>query len=74
MPTVSYSDLFGIRHEREQDESIEAGDVVRTGPNARPQFQVLAIRDDRVWVRNIDTFADGIVDVNRCRLVERRAA
>ena len=74
MPTVSYSDLFGIRHERELEEPIEAGDVVRTGPNAKPHFRVLAVNDGRVWVRNVDTSADGIVDMNRCRVVERRAA
>ena len=74
MPTVSYSDLFGIRHERDHDEPIEAGDLVRTGPNARPHFQVLAVKDNRAWVRNVDTAADGIVDVNRCRLVDRQAA
>jgi hypothetical protein len=67
MVKVSYSDVYGIRHEREHDEPIHAGDRVRTGPNAAPQFSVLAVHGDKVWLRNCDNGADGVVSIDRCR-------
>jgi hypothetical protein len=73
MLKVSYSEVFGIRYERESDQAINAGDVVCTGPNQRPQFSVLAVAGDKAWVRNVDNGADGIVELNRCRKVEIEA-
>jgi hypothetical protein len=67
MVKVSYSNLYGIRHEREADEPIEVGDRVRTGPNASPQFEVIAVDGDKAWLRNIDNGVDGVVPINRCR-------
>ena len=69
MVKVSYSGLYGIRHEREHEEHIAEGDLVGTGPNAYPYFSVLAVHGDRAWLRNIQTGMDGIVDLNRCRKV-----
>lgn len=70
MLKVSYSDIFGIRYEREGEEVIHPGDVVRTGESQRPQYAVLAVSDGKAWVRNVDSGADGIVEVNRCRKVQ----
>ena len=69
MVKVSYSGLYGIRHERDYEEHIAEGDLVKTGPNAYPYFHVLAVHGDRAWLRNVQTGMDGVVDLNRCRKV-----
>jgi hypothetical protein len=67
MVKVSYSDLFGIRHERDHDEEIHVGDQVRTGANANPKFTVMALHDGKAWLRSLDNGSDGVVALNRCR-------
>jgi hypothetical protein len=67
---VSYSDVFSIRHEREQDEEIQAGDLVRTGPNLYPHYEVVAVSGDKAWVRNPQNGQDGVIPLNRCRRLE----
>ncbi len=69
MAQVSYSGLFGIRHERDYEEHIAEGDLVRTGTNAFPYFTVLAVSGQRAWLRNVQNGMDGIVDLDRCRKV-----
>jgi hypothetical protein len=69
MQAISYSALFGVDHERDYEEHIAEGDMVSTGRNAGPYFNVLAVNGDRAWVRNITTAIDGIVDLKRCRKV-----
>lgn len=69
MVQVSYSDVFSIIHDRDYDEAIQAGDLVRTGLNANPQFRVIAIHGDKAWVRNIDNGLDGLTAVSRCRRI-----
>ena len=69
MVKVSYSGLYGIRHERDYEEHIAEGDLVKTGPNAYPYFHVLAVHGDRAWLRNVQSGMDGVVDLNRCRKV-----
>ena len=53
MVRSSYSDVFEISHERELDEQILAGDLVRTGANAFPHYRVIAVYGDKVWVRDV---------------------
>ncbi len=67
MTLSSYSDVFGISHEREFDEEIHAGDIVATGPNHFPHFEVLAVHGDKAWVRNVQSGADHLALVSRCR-------
>lgn len=74
MAQVSYSDLFGIAHERGYDEVIVAGDMVRTGPNLFPHFTVIAVDGDKVWVRNVQTGADALADLDRCRKINGPSA
>lgn len=69
MAQVSYSDLFGIAHERDYDEIIVAGDMVRTGPNLFPHFTVIAVNGDKAWVRNVQTGVDALADLGRCRKI-----
>ena len=67
---VSYSDLFAIKHERDYDEEIKAGDLVRTGPNLFPHYEVIAVHGDKAWVRNVQNGLDGVTNVNRCRKID----
>jgi hypothetical protein len=66
---ISYSDIYSISHEREYEEDIQTGDLVRTGPNLFPHFTVMAVIGDKVWVRNIDNGVDGITGITRCRKI-----
>lgn len=69
MALISYSDLYSISHDREYEEDIQTGDMVRTGPNLFPHFSVMAVVGEKVWVRNLDTGADGITAISRCRKI-----
>jgi hypothetical protein len=69
---VSYSDLYAIKHERDYEEDIHPGDLVRTGPNLHPHYEVIAIHGDKAWVRNVQNGLDGVTNVNRCRKIEAR--
>jgi hypothetical protein len=67
MTLSSYSDVFGVAHERGFDDEIHAGDLVSTGPNLHPYFEVLAVHGDKAWVRNVQNGSDHLALVNRCR-------
>jgi hypothetical protein len=69
MVRSSYSDVFDISHEREFDEQILAGDLVRTGPNAFPYFKVIAVHGEKVWVRDVQYGTDGITSLALCRKI-----
>jgi hypothetical protein len=55
---------------RDQSHAIGVGDLVHSGANTFPQWRVIAIDGDKAWVRNIQTHADGVTDITRCRKVE----
>ena len=69
MVQVSYSDVFSINHDRDHDEDIQVGDLVRTGPNLYPHYSVIAVNGDKAWVRNVQSGLDGLTSVNRCRKI-----
>ncbi len=69
MSLSSYSDVFSINHEREYDEEILAGDLVRSGPNLFPHFEVIAVNGDKAWVRNVQNGADHLALLSRCRKI-----
>lgn len=69
MVRSSYSDVFEISHEREFDEHIAAGDLVRTGANAFPHYRVIAVYGDKVWVRDLQYGSDGITSLTVCRKI-----
>jgi hypothetical protein len=71
MTPFSYADAFSIEHERGPEEVIHEGDVVRTGPNLHPQFTVVAVSGDKAWLREVQSGADSIGLVERCRVVRR---
>lgn len=69
MSPTSYSDIYAINHDREVEEDIQAGDLVRTGPNLYPHFEVIAVSGEKVWVRNVQTGVDGFTPLSRCRKI-----
>jgi hypothetical protein len=69
MSLSSFSDVYGLSHDREYDEDIAAGDFVRTGPNLFPHFEVIAVHGDRAWVRNTSTGNDHLAFTSRCRKI-----
>lgn len=66
MVQVSYADLYGVGHEREFEEIIQAGDMVRTGPNLFPHFTVVAVDGDKAWLRNVQNGMDALASLKRC--------
>lgn len=74
MTLSSYSDVFSISHEREYEEDIQAGDIVRTGPNLYPHFEVVAVHGDKAWVRNLQNGTDHLALVSRCRKINGQPA
>jgi hypothetical protein len=66
----SYSDVFDIEHDRDYHEEIHPGDVVRTGVNAFPHFEVLAVNGDKAWLRNVQNGADSLALLSRCRKLQ----
>lgn len=73
MSLSSYSDVFSIRHERDYDEEILVGDIVRSGPNLFPHFAVIAVHGDKAWVRNVQNGADHLALLSRCRKINGQA-
>lgn len=69
MVRSSYSDVFDISHEHGLDEQISAGDLVRTGPNAFPHYQVIAVYGEKVWLRDVQYGSDGITSISLCRKI-----
>lgn len=69
MTLSSYSDVFSINHERDEPEEIRPGDVVRTGTNFHPHYEVLAVHGDKAWVKDLQTGADALALLSRCRKI-----
>lgn len=74
MTLSSYSDVYGISHERDYDEDIVVGDLVRTGPNLHPDFEVLAIHGEKAWVRDVANGSDHLAMLSRCRRIHAERA
>lgn len=48
---------------------LQVGDIVRTGENLHPHFRVIAVSEDRAWVRDSQYGTDHIVPVDRCNRI-----
>jgi hypothetical protein len=42
------------------------GDVIRTGDNINPHYEVIATSGDRAWVRDVQYGTDHVVPIARC--------
>jgi hypothetical protein len=69
MTLSSYSDVFSIEHERGYHEEIGVGDLVRTGSNLYPHFEVVAVHGEKAWVRNLQNGTDHLALLSRCRKI-----
>jgi hypothetical protein len=69
MTLSSYSDVFSISHDRDYAEDIHPGDLVRTGPNLFPHYEVVAVHGEKAWVRNVQDGADYLALLSRCRKI-----
>jgi hypothetical protein len=70
MTLSSFSDVFGIDHQRDYEEDILVGDRVRTGANLFPHYEVLAVNGEKAWVRNLANGADHLAMLSRCRKID----
>lgn len=48
---------------------VSAGDVVRTGENFHPHYHVIAVTEDRAWIRDTQHGTDHIIPIDRCRRI-----
>lgn len=46
---------------------IVEGEIVLLGPNGGLAVQVVAVRGERAWVRDLNLGRDGVVDLGRTR-------
>jgi len=69
MSLSSYSDVFAIDHERGYEEDLQVGDLVRTGANLFPHYEILAIHGEKAWVRNVLNGTDHLAQLARCRKI-----
>jgi hypothetical protein len=58
------TDLLG-----EATSSVAVGDVIRTGENFHPHYRVIALTEDRAWIRDTQHGTDHIVPRDRCNRV-----
>jgi hypothetical protein len=69
MSAVSYLDAYAVAEHLSDEDLIRPGDLVRTSQNYFPHYRVIAVHQDKVWVRNIETGVDGLTALRRCRKI-----
>lgn len=52
---------------------IEAGDLIRTGSNSHPHYRVIAVSEDRAWIRDVQHGTDHVVRTTRCQRIDGSA-
>lgn len=66
---MSYADVFALKLDRMHHEDIRPGDLVRTGANLFPHYEVIAVDGDKAWVRNTQSSKDDITPLARIRKI-----
>jgi hypothetical protein len=61
---TSPNDLLG-----EATAFVAVGDVIRIGENFHPHYRVIALAEDRAWIRDTQHGTDHIVPLNRCNRI-----
>jgi hypothetical protein len=69
MLQVSYTDLMEISVQHQGDQDVQVGDLIRTGPNLYPHYNVIAIHGDKAWVRDVQTGMDGLTNLANCKRI-----
>jgi hypothetical protein len=67
---MTYLNLFHVERPT-YEEAIAVGDTVVVGADQFSQYEVMALRGEKAWLRDTVTGMDGIVAAVRCRLVSR---
>ncbi len=52
---------------------IKDGDLVSLDQESRELYSVIIVRDDRCWLRNLDTGLDTLSSVRKCRRIGHEA-
>lgn len=66
---LDVDDATALRHT-----PIVDGDLVSLDEGIRELYSVILVRDDRCWLRNLETGMDHIVSRRMCRRIGREAA
>lgn len=56
------------------EQRVMEGDVILLGPNGLLAFEVIAVRGDKAWVRDVDGGRDGVVELAGVRRLGLEAA
>ena len=48
---------------------VKAGDLIRTGESLHPRYHVIAVTEDRAWIRDTQYGTDHIVPIDRCHRI-----
>lgn len=59
---MSYLDPFDMGQPG-RELSVAEGDIVRLGANGAFTLEVIAVRGDKAWVRDVSDGRDGVVDL-----------
>ena len=46
---------------------LAPGDLCHHGPNALPLYRVIWVDGGKAWLRDVNTDADAVVELDRCR-------
>jgi hypothetical protein len=49
--------------------SLRIGEIVRTGENRYPLYEIIAVRDGRAWIRNVQHGDDHVVPIAKIHRV-----
>ena len=60
----SPADLLG-----EGTAHVAVGDLIRTAENLHPHYHVIAMTEDRAWIRDTQHGTDHIVPIDRCQRI-----
>ena len=52
-------------------ECVLVGDMIRTGENRHPQYHVIALSQDKAWIRDTQHGTDHIVAIEPCCKIHR---
>ena len=65
MPSLAFS----AYHELGDADEISPGDLVEKAGNSLPHFRVIAVNDDRAWIRDVKHGTDHLVPASEYRKI-----
>ena len=60
----SPADLLG-----ETTALVAPGDLIRSGENYHPHYHVVALTEDKAWIRDTQHGTDHVIPIDRCRRI-----